>query len=190
MAHLSSGDILKSLQTIEHEIGGYFYSKNRDYTFVHTESHQINARSRREYISLPTGSTQYVWHLHPPNVGSYPSFEDLTIATKEKRTRFSTYINVIFTSRCTWVLLSPNIDNKTYIRVLKQTYDAFSQYCEYLRLQNDENALRDEYVKFADFLTHKMNYPVCLIFPEPKANVKLNTSIRLMHSSSKFNIEM
>jgi hypothetical protein len=119
-------------------------------------------------------------------MGSYPSFEDLTIATKTKNTKFSSYINVIVTPDHTWVLLSPKIYKSEYELLLKQNYDIFHNACEWWRAQKDKKALKNEYVKFAAFMT-KINYPIRVV---DNTNVNaIMLAIRHMQYSSSFTNE-
>jgi hypothetical protein len=182
-------DLLKAVRKTTHEIGGFFRPVNTspvDYEFIHTENHKVNDRSMREYINLPTGSTQFIWHIHPFNMGSYPSFEDLTIATQFKRTRFSSYINVILTADCTWILLSPKIDNIEYIQQLQANYDMFHHRCEYLRSKHNTTELRYEYVKFAGFLNNVMSYPVLVVDNHRATIIR---AIQKLHKSTSFSRE-
>jgi hypothetical protein len=182
-------DLLNAVRKTTHEIGGYFRPMKTNpvnYEFIHTENHKVNDRSKREYINLPTGLTQFIWHVHPFNMGSYPSFEDLTIATKDKRTRFSSYINVIITADCTWILLSPNIDNLEYIQHLRTNYDLFHRRCEYLRFKHNTTSLRYEYVKFAKFLSNVMSYPVLVVDNHRATIVR---AIQKLHNSTSFRLE-
>lgn len=189
-------EIITTSRTTIHEIGGYFiptpHTTRIEYEFKHTANHQVNTPSGREYINLPTGKSQFVWHMHPKNMGGYPSFEDLTIATELKGTRFSSYVNVIVTPDHTWVLLSPKIYNSKdeldlqqiynseYELNLKRNYDLFYENCEWWRARKDKKALKNAYVEFAYFMTTEMGYPIRVV---DNTNVSaIMRAIRAMHS--------
>ena len=61
------------------EVGGYFEVYRNRLRFTKTSTVLFDGHNGRQHVRLPS-QKPFVWHIHPFNVGFWPSFEDLSTA--------------------------------------------------------------------------------------------------------------